>query len=1057
MIDAVDSASFEAPESRQDPQPQRVLPAGLLHLWPQSEPEVWAALVDHLTASLGPDSGVYAVRDGLIAVVPTAGDPAVLDTATSYARFLAAAARRPKSGGGAEATMLVTPGTVRVGSDRITVVADRLFEDLISQPPQLTPGQVHLTGRAVQTLEIRREAEAVDPLVGASGRPVPLFRLGHVSQTHRLWRNPNLLGRKLASAHRPELVEALKDALGQAVVRVRGAMGCGKTRAVLEALDPESRRIVRVVVPAGRSAVPPLAAQLARALLQLTDGLERVELGTLINQLTTRRRLELMGREASGDGLSPTMVAQLLRRIAETHASRGQHPLTLVCDDLERASQDDLALLAELAAGCSVSSFQLVLVGRGEVAWPDEVRSVEVPPFEAEEMDEVTESLFSGLSLPEAVHQDLLESAGGVPFVLEEGLAALIHAKLLRQIYGSFFFSGEDDVRFRPSDRLVAHVEAEALRVGHAVPLRLLAASAFAVPSSELRSAASILGSAGGPKNWYQSYLEAGWLEARESPWGEGLQFASRGIGDSLRRTLDDPVACRHAVGELLVELSGSDRARWQAYQLVSGSAEGVPILLRVARQRRDAINSSDRPATDEDLLAALTHEVVAHRSRKGDSETELELLMTLLPIALQTANLEGLAEELKHAMHLALQQAEASPETLLALARLKADLDRREGRLDKAEQTLQSALRSSRTTDKAGKAALLLQLGRVLMEQQRFDEAERLLEQVLEPIDQPGFESLTATCRFYLGNIALRQHRLDKAYDHHLQALKQRRERPEDSGKPTIASLTALGAVCLSMGRYSESLLHYQAAEQGARALGDRSELSYVLLGLGRILGRLGDFAAASAPLRQALALREEAGDELGEALARLAVAVNHLDLDRPQDALREAREASFRLNLLPDSPFGGRAERLLGRIQLARRRTEEAHSHLLKGLQLHQRFDDPLAAAFDRAWLVETAITQERTEIVDGLIQELGDFLAREEYPEQGERLDYRMFRALEWMAERGHARKNPLPFLQRAYDALLRKAGRLDPELRQHFLYQIPINQQILVAATRNGIAS
>ncbi|MEM7481725.1 MAG: tetratricopeptide repeat protein [Acidobacteriota bacterium] len=1031
------------------------MPAGLLHIWPRSEPALWHALTEHLAESVGPDAGVHPVHRGLLAVLPTGNDPAVLDTAVSYGRFLLAAARRPRSGGGAEAAMLASPGQVRLQRGRLTIEPDHLFENLVSSPPDLQSGDVHLTGRALRSLEIQREGEPTDPLIGATGRSVPIFRLGHVHKTHRLWRNPAPVGRRVRAAPRPRIEESLREALRSPVLRVQGAMGVGKTRAVLEALDPDARRILRVVVPAARSAVPPLAAQLARGLLQLADADERTELVALINRLTDVRRQELTGRSPDHGEFTADSIAQLLRRAATGRAKSGGLPLTLICDDLERASEPEIAQLHELATGCDPATFQLVLIGRNQVPWPEDIATVDIGTFESEEMAGLGANLFSGLSLPEVVQHRLLAASGGNPFVLEEGLAALIHGKKLRQIYGSFFFSGDDDVGFQPSARLIGHVESELRSHGHALPMRLLAAANVPVSGPELRSAASLLNpSEAGDAAWHKPLLGNGWLANGDSPWGKGLAYTAVGIQQAVAATVGDPQTYRHAVGELLVELSSDDSARWQAYHLIAGSPEAVPVLLRVARSRN--VDGADRPAQDEHLLAALTHEVVAHRERNGDSETELKLLMALLPIALNTANLEGLAGELKHAMHLALQQSVSGPEQILALARLKADLDRREGRLDKAEETLRSALKSSRTADEAGKAALLLQLGRVLMEQQRYEEAEGLLEKVLEPIERPGFEALSATCRFYLGNIALRQNRFEGAGEHHRRALEQRLARPKiEQGKPTIASLTALGAVCLAMGRYSESLEHYQEAERRARELGDKLELPFALLGLGEVLGRLGDFAAASSPLRHALVMREQSGDDLGEALARLAVARNHLDLDRPQDALREAREAHFRISLLPETPFNGEANRLLGRIQLHRRHTAEAREHLLKALQFHLNQRDEVAAAFDRSWLLEAALVEERADVLTLLVSELKSFLDQHIYPEQGERLDYRVYRGLDWLHQRQQGTESPLPFLERAYEALLRKAGRIEPEVRQHFLYQIPENQEILVAATKNGI--
>ena len=59
-------------------------------------------------------------------------------------------------------------------------------------------------------------------------------------------------------------------------------------------------------------------------------------------------------------------------------------------------------------------------------------------------------------------------------------------------------------------------------------------------------------------------------------------------------------------------------------------------------------------------------------------------------------------------------------------------------------------------------------------------------------------------------------------------------------------------------------------------------------------MLGLLGDHLAATKPLRQALEARE-GRDVIGEALARLDLAANQLELANFGDALAEARDAGL------------------------------------------------------------------------------------------------------------------------------------------------------------------
>jgi tetratricopeptide (TPR) repeat protein len=1071
----VDGISAHAMKSPADTPWSLALPAALLHVWPRAKGAGWEGLVERLCAVLGPGSGVFRVRPGLVAVVPIAGDPGVHDTAVSYARLLAAEAEESLPGAAASAGLLVTPGTVALGEGAAEPLPDPLFDDLSRRRPELAPNEVHLTGRAALTLETPRELRDAGKFEGPSGRAVPLSLPGEAKPPTRSWRNPELLGRRPKSVARPAVARALADPAAARAVRVTGPLGAGKTRAVLEALAGSAGTVLRAAAPAARSAEPTLEMQIATRWLALTGDADRVVLEGRVRALAAARR-RLLGGGSASPASEAVPLSRLLVRAAERQRAGGKGPLVLVCDDLERASSDDFATLSQLVEAARPDLLRLVLIGRDGTPWPpawDALPLVEVPPFRDAEMGALADHLLSGLSAPAAVRDRFLAAAAGNPFFFEEGIAELIHRKQVRRSYGNYFFSGDADTPYAPSPRLVQHVEAEANRLGTPLPLRLLALAEGPLPAAELRSAATLLDprAGAGPPEWQAPYVAAGWLTEEESPWGPGVTLRGPALAEALGGTVVPAAAprARRTLGELLVDLSRDAAARWRSYRLLAGTAEAVPVLLRLAREPAPAGHpggprGDDRPAAapaapaaDTELLAALAAELASHRERGGDGETELALLLALAPLALRLARLDGLEEELARAMRLAVERAAAAPGPLLEVSQLKADLDRRRGRLAGAEEALRAALKTSRQIGEAGKAALLVQLGRLLIQQERHDEAEKLFGQILESAtdgDRPDQVELAASCRFYLGNVALRRNRIAEAFDLHRAALDARRELGGES-KLLVASLTAMGAVCLEMGLYSESLAHYREAEAEARAIGDDVELAFVLVGVGRALGRLGDFADASGPLRQALALRAGAGDALGEALARLAVAENYLDLQLPREALREAREAHFRMSMLGDNAPIGQAEGLLGRILLSRRRNAAARSHLLRAFERHRDRGALVAAAFCRGWLLDEALTAERADEVFLLSRALADFLERSPYPELGERIDYRLFRSLAWLRQRGEKVANPLAHLRRAYDALLRKAGHLDPSQRQRFLHQVPENQAILAAGARHQL--
>ena len=85
-----------------------------------------------------------------------------------------------------------------------------------------------------------------------------------------------------------------------------------------------------------------------------------------------------------------------------------------------------------------------------------------------------------------------------------------------------------------------------------------------------------------------------------------------------------------------------------------------------------------------------------------------------------------------------------------------------------------------------------------------------------------------------------------------------------------------------------------HRVALESARKVGDRLGEAWVLNQLGFALARLRD-PEAFGHLEQALAIRQEFGDTLGEAQTAIALGEGHLNVDGPgQDALRYMRRAA-------------------------------------------------------------------------------------------------------------------------------------------------------------------
>ena len=461
------------------------------------------------------------------------------------------------------------------------------------------------------------------------------------------------------------------------------------------------------------------------------------------------------------------------------------------------------------------------------------------------------------------------------------------------------------------------------------------------------------------------------------------------------------------------------------------------------------------RSAPQEDtarLLKEVKESLDGLRRSGGDTAREGRLLRLLLALARRSGKLPDHGHELERATALAAGDAEE----LLELTAMRCELLMQEGKYNEAETLLRSGLDDAAGLGDDRRARLLLLLGQVLVHLERYEQAGKLLSGVLPVLEGDGLAHLASTCRFLLGNLALRRGRHRAANGHPMQALAVRR----GLGKahPICASLCALGAVERASGNYPKALDWLKQAEAEARRAGELADLAYAEYGLGKVFGRLGDHASAAAKLRSSLETRRQIGDKEGQALCQIAVAENTLELGQPRPALEEAKEAAFHLSMLSPSGMVGDAEQLLGRIHLAQKKANEARRHLRTARDLHEKHGDPTAVIFDQSWLLRLALDWPVRETVEDLVEEIAYFLENHPYPDLGERLDHVLFLALEKLAKKGEIGgriERREEYLERAYKAILQKTQHLDPELRHRFLFQIPENDAILKTAAERGL--
>jgi len=968
------------------PEPiERVLPAALLHLWTDKDKSATARLQSIAEKA----TGVFPAGPARWLVLPLPGDAAIFDRAVA----LAGAVLADVGHSATPPSFLITPAAAAVG-EQVTLLAETLLDELAQKRPTLEAGKVLLTTHAAHHLEGSWAVEPSGNLSFGGGRLIPLAAVHPRAVAIPSWRNPEVLSRAAKWVPRPEVEEELSERLAEPIVRLTGAFGVGKTRLAWE-----------VMRAAGEPAI---------------------------------------WRNAALFRLQPGAASSLVAELAAEPA----RPIWIVYDHLEEAPPQIWAEIEEIQKHPRLGSeIRLVLLARPATDWPAALAStpeIALGPLDGEAWSRCAAQLFRGLSLPEAVAATLAAGAGGNPFALEEALHFLVRDRRLRQVFGSFFFSGADgaEARFQPSRRYLAHAEAEAMRLGPALPLRLLAQVNSPVPAGELRSAALALGSESLPRQWEEPFRAAGLLVDGEGPWGEGLAFASPALRTAFSDTLrsEAAAALRAGLGELLAARSSSVDELWAAYELLRGSEAGARTLLAAA--------ATPAKIPREQLFTALRLELAALRDRAGDPQLEIDLLWVLLPLARRMGRLHELSAALERGFDL----ARDNPQRFLAIAALRAELAQMAGRYTEAEWVLRQALAGQKGGDARRKEMLLLELGRVLVRQGKTGEAGELFAKTLGVAEHRGRKGLAATCRYFLGNIAYHEFRLDEAKALHLSALEMRREK--GSGVPT--SLSALGAVALAQGNFPDSLAYFENAREILAAEKSEAEEAYALVGVGKAMTRLGDFAGAAPVLRRALALREGRDDSVGEAIARLAVAENYLHLDQPDQALVEARKAHFALSLIPPGEPRADAEQLLGRIQLRLRRNDAALANLEEAVRIHRELGKGSSLLADLAYRIEVEIARGRTEAVLAAFEKLAVERPMLDNAPLRELSDFHLYLAARWLEERGGRNGDVLGPLKRSYEELMRQTGFLAPAMRQRFLFQVPLHRAIVEAATRHGLS-
>ncbi|REJ74613.1 MAG: ATP-binding protein [Acidobacteria bacterium] len=1006
----------------------------LLKTW-SNDPEALSAILRDLVQRLIEESnfeGLHLFDDTVLAVTTTAGDPDVVEAACRLQRILLF--ETPAS---ILVRGLIFPARVLIENDLLTGVDDALLRDLEVQPPQIPNRSVQLTGHAVRELESRWLTRATLEYAGPSGRSRSIWTLTEPSRTLSPWRNLEVLRRRTPTVMRDE-GEELRTLLGQPASLVTGALGCGKSRMVADQLATTGHPIVWANCWSQRSGGPSIAKDLLAGLTGRTDVVPRV------TEIAHRHRSQLAswwGSESIDD--ASALAAGVLATLEEI---RGDVPLHLVVDDVHRAEPFDREFLGHLLEHPALGDrLKIHLIGRGGLPWFDRLEDLpqlRLGPLGEPQIRALWQQLSDGLSIPESLSEGILQAANGHPWALEEALLQLVRRRSLRQLYGNFFYSGTEELGYEPTPRLTRHVEAEAARLGETLGSLLLAAAGVPVPEPVLSEIAEDHGFDLGDLS---SHLQrSGLVIEKPSAWGPALSFACPAYSIGLEQSVETELATRvrRQLAIRLQQGSGRETANWSRYELLAGSEEAVPVLIEAARAKGARRRSAE-------LFDALRQEIQHHRERSGRADLELELLWTLLPLARRLGRLQNLEAEIDRGLEL----SRGDSRRTFAFQILKAEHAMVAGDLATSERLLVEALRDATGIDSGRQSLLISHLGKLLQRQDRFSEARRLYENLLDHLDD-GNLGLTGACHFHLGNIAMQEMRLHEALIHHKEALDRRRR----DGPPIAIghSLSALGSLNLMLGNMERSAALFEESIDLFEAEGADQEVSFPLLGQARRSAMLGDRGRAVVLARRGLERREGKDDRFGIGFARLALAEYQLSQGLYDSSLSEARQAHFQLTLTGAMRYLGATERVLGRIHLAQRHFDLARNHFDAALKLHSQRGYSLDASLDRAFLIDLGIDRRSTEMVR---QNCVALLEGDEIVEVPERqaIDLRLYRGLRWLAERGTELADPLVPLRRAYEELCRRTELLEPEQRNTYLMHVPDNRELMHAAAEHELAT
>jgi tetratricopeptide (TPR) repeat protein len=574
-------------------------------------------------------------------------------------------------------------------------------------------------------------------------------------------------------------------------------------------------------------------------------------------------------------------------------ADAAKRPLTIVLDDIERASPETVNLVHFLAAGLASSPIALVVIGRpslfeahptfgeGDVV----LERVELGPLDEAESEELFRELVrpAGEPPPDLVRY-ARQRLGGTPRALVELVRLLLEVGVITEAQAA------PPTRRYELDRLRLRTTylPDSLEGILAERLRVMEAG-----ERDLLEKAAACG-------------EVFWLDALVALVRAGGVLPVDGRGDADGPTLGEIVAAgdrtRHEVEAALRLLARRGLLVEQPHSTIPGETEfrfAYPPWWDViydgldvdARRRYHRLIAQWLELRPDGRGEEAQEEIARHLERAGDGD--------------------GAAQRYRRA----------------------ADAARAHFFNDKATRLYAQALECLSPGELATRILLWHDLGSVHQLKGEHDAALQAFERMLRLAWVVASRTKAAVAFNKMGRIYRQKGELSIA----LEYLERGRELFEQAGdvRGVAGSLDDVGQVLWMLSRYDEALDRSAAALETRRRLGDKRSIATSLLNIGHIERHRGLFDEAEACYREALELRTTLNDRAGIAQVKNGLGVlafQRGDTERAKAEWESALELTERIGATPLSAtllnHLGEAARALGHRTEARTRFEAAEA---------------------------------------------------------------------------------------------------------------------------------